>query len=189
MMSQVIAFVFLCIVLAIAAVTDVRRGKVYNWLTYPAMGLGLVYWGVVGSAIDGWGGGGAALGQSATGLAAGLIPFALIRYAGGLGGGDVKLMGAVGAISASWACVLSTAVYALVLAAVMAVAVMIARGLVRRTLGRILGAALQWGARMTAEFPADSPRIAFGLAIAVGGIVAASEQLLGLNTPWAWLNP
>lgn len=183
-MSQTIAFVLLCGVLLIAGATDWCRGKVYNWLTYPAIAVGLLYWTIAGLL-------GAEPGFVAAliGTLAGFVPFTAIYLAGGLGGGDVKLMTAVGALSASWACVLSTTVYALLAAVAMAVVVMIRHGLVRRTLSRLFGAALQAAGRVSPTFPADSPRIPFSTAIALGGILAGGEQLLGWQTPWRWLAP
>jgi len=71
------------------AVTDWRRGKVYNALTYPAALLGLIA--SVFATPPG-------LLMSAAGLGACLLGFGLLWYAGGLGAGDVKLMAAVGAL-------------------------------------------------------------------------------------------
>ena len=42
--AEVIAFALLVLVLAVAAFTDWKTGKVYNWLTYPAIVGGLIYW-------------------------------------------------------------------------------------------------------------------------------------------------
>jgi prepilin peptidase CpaA len=73
----------------VAAVTDVCRFKVYNWLTYPLLALGLVH-GVVS-------GGAAGLGQSVCGLLLG-VALTLPLYAlGGMGAGDVKLLAGIGA--------------------------------------------------------------------------------------------
>lgn len=183
-MTQTIAFGFLAGVLAIAAITDWRKGMVYNWLTYPAMIGGLAYWAVAGAM-----GAQAGLGTAVFGLLAALVPFSAVFLAGGLGGGDVKLMGAVGAISASWQCVLATTVYALIISLAMALFVMIRQGLVRRTLVRLWSIALHTAGRIRPELPSDSPRIAFSVAIALGGMVAAGEQLLSWQTPWRWLAP
>ena len=186
-MPTTIAFVLLAGTLMIAAATDWRSGKVYNWLTYSAMLGGLLYWSAWGLAADG--GHGALEQAMAAGfaLAAGLIPFAVIFALGGLGGGDVKLMGAVGALSASSACVLTTACYAFVIAAGFAVIVMIRRRIVCRTLGRILLAAFAVASRTRPEPFDPGPRIPFAVAVAVGGILAGAEHLLGLTLPWsAW---
>ena len=112
------------------------------------------------------------------------MPFAIFALLGGLGGGDAKLMGAVGALTARWECVLDTTVDALVVAVVLAVVIMIRRRVVTQTLRRVFGAALTLAARVKPDLPADSPRVPFGLAIAIGGAVAAADHLLRLPLPW-----
>jgi Flp pilus assembly protein protease CpaA len=72
-----------------AAISDVRRYRIPNWLTWPAAFLGLVYHAV----FAGWPGVGAAMLGCLIGYSLLLIPYLL----GGFGGGDVKLLGAVGA--------------------------------------------------------------------------------------------
>ena len=172
------AFALLSLTLVICGITDGWSGKVYNVVTYPAMLLGLAYWPVAAATVS-----------VLVAFAAGVVPVAAIRMAGGLGGGDVKLMGAVGALSASWLCVFSTLVYALVIGAAMAIVVMVAAGRVKQTLRRLLGAALAAGARSKPDLPEDSPRIPFGVAIALGGLIAGAEQMLNWQSPWAWLSP
>lgn len=72
-----------------AAVTDATRGKVYNWLTYPAAVAGLIL-SVVAAPP-------APL-ESVVGLGLGLLLFGALRRIGKMGAGDVKLMAAVGAL-------------------------------------------------------------------------------------------
>jgi len=176
-----IVMLILAGVLIPAAVMDVRTGKVFNVLTYSAMIGGLVLSTILGaihgSAING-------LAASALAMFAALLGFGAIRMAGGLGWGDVKLMGAYGAIVASWQCLFSATVYAFVFGAILAVAVMIRHGLVKRTMSRLLGVALTAAARTSAELPDDSPRIPFAVAICLGGLLAAGEYFLGWQTPW-----
>lgn len=180
-MIEWLVMLILAGVLGTAAVTDVRTGKVFNWLTYSAMLGGLVLATVFG-AIDGRPLDG--LASSALAMFGGLLSFGIIRVAGGLGWGDVKLIGAYGAIIASWQCLFSAAVYTFVIGAVMAIAVMIRHGLIRRTMSRLLGVALTTAARTAPNLPDDSPRIPFAVAICIGGLLAAGEYLLGWQTPW-----
>ena len=81
---------FLVGVLTIAAVFDIRKRIIPNWLT----GLGLV----LGIVANVWSTGLVGLRESLLGLAVGfgvMLPGYLI---GGLGGGDVKLMAAIGSM-------------------------------------------------------------------------------------------
>lgn len=183
--GNVMVMLVLSVVLVTAAVTDWRSGKVYNRLTYSAMLGGIVIWAVLGfvrfGGVSGLGWG--AL-QSFGGLCAGFIPFAILMAMGGLNGGDVKLMGAVGALSASWECVLDTTVYALVVAAVFSIITMVRMGITKRTMQRLIGAAMMAGARVKAEIPQDSPKVPFAVAVCVGGLVAAADCLFGISPPW-----
>lgn len=79
----------LLIFLAVAAVTDIREHKIYNWNTYPGMVLGAVFNG----GASGWPG----LQDSLTGFAlCGLIMvFCFVLF--NIGGGDVKLIAMMGA--------------------------------------------------------------------------------------------
>jgi prepilin peptidase CpaA len=73
----------------VAAVTDLLRGRIYNWLTLPALLGGLI----AAIATRGWPG----LGDAALGAAAGLIFYGWMFALGVMGGGDVKLLMALGA--------------------------------------------------------------------------------------------
>lgn len=75
---------------AVAAVIDLRSRKIPNWLTFSVTAAGLAgsfwlygWYGALGS-VNGW----------LAGMGIFLLPFLL----GGMGGGDVKMMGAVGAL-------------------------------------------------------------------------------------------
>lgn len=180
-----IAYALLAVVLLIAAITDCRSGKVYNWLTFPAILFGLGFWAAHGL-LSGQAPGFA---QAFTAFLVAAIPFGLIVILGGLGWGDVKLMAAVGAISASWQCVLSTAFYALLLAMLLAIGTMIYKGVARRTLQRLLSALLLYAGRQKVVVNTqDSPRIPFGLAVSVAGLIAGAEVLLHWQHRWSWIS-
>ena len=82
-----------CITL-VAAVIDVRTRRIPNWFTVPVLAGGLIFHTVTG----GWGGLLTALGGFVTGFGILLVLWLM----GGGGGGDVKLMGAVGAWLGAW---------------------------------------------------------------------------------------
>jgi prepilin peptidase CpaA len=81
--GSVVLFTLLCLV------TDVRSRRIPNWLTVPAFGLGLA----AHTAAGGFSGLQTSLGGFATGFG---ILFVLWLFGGG-GGGDVKMMSALGA--------------------------------------------------------------------------------------------
>jgi prepilin peptidase CpaA len=74
----------------LAAFDDLRRNVVSNWINAFACLAGLLY-----HAIDhGWAG----LGQAVAGSLLGLVVFLVFYWLGAMGGGDVKLMAAFGAL-------------------------------------------------------------------------------------------
>lgn len=87
---DVFLIIFLSAVLIVASVNDLRFQKIPNLLTYPAMAVALVYHFMI-NGLDG-------LLFSAGGLALGIAILIIPYLMGGMGAGDAKLMGAVGAI-------------------------------------------------------------------------------------------
>lgn len=78
------------VVAMVAAVWDIRTRRIPNWLTLSTILAGLAMHGVVGGARD-----------MSIALVAALVGggiFAIFFIAGGMGGGDVKLMAAIAAI-------------------------------------------------------------------------------------------
>jgi len=101
---------------AVAATIDLKLRKIPNWLTFSATAAGLA-----GSFyLFGWDG---AL-VSAKGWLAGMAVFLLPFLMGGMGGGDVKLMGAIGALKGTWF-VLETALFTALYGGLMALALLI----------------------------------------------------------------
>ncbi len=85
-------------VAGIAAVWDWRTGEIPNWLTLGGVVAGLLGNFVLGFRTGGLAEGGAAIGSSFLGiLACGLVPMLMYRV-GGIGGGDLKLLFALGAL-------------------------------------------------------------------------------------------
>ena len=77
------------IVVAVATVTDLRSRRIPNWLVLPFL--------IAGFAVSGLQQGLNGLMHSAEGLVVGAALFGLLCLMGGMGMGDVKLCGAIGA--------------------------------------------------------------------------------------------
>ena len=78
-------------VTGVAAYTDVKKGTIPNWLTYPVLVAGPILFWIAFGQQGLWDAG---LGL----LACGLVPFAMWR-SGGMGGGEVKLLAGLGALT------------------------------------------------------------------------------------------
>jgi prepilin peptidase CpaA len=180
-----IAIVGVCLA---ATVTDLRTGRIPNALTASAMLAGLVFWLVAGLAtgkglVSHEGVIAGTVTASFLGLLCGLIPFAILVMLGGLGGGDMKLMGAIGAWSASWRIVLDTTVYALLAGALIAIVLMVQHKRVKLTLARLAGIAATGGKAVEPDDDATAPKVPFAAAALVGVAIAGAEHMLRLWPP------
>jgi len=177
---QWLAWSVLAPVLVAAGVCDLRRGVVYNWLTYPAIVAGLVLGAVEGAAagdtLDG-------LTNHAVGLGFGFGVLFVAYLLGGMGGGDVKLMGAVGALLGwrDWAA-LEAMFYSFLAGLAIGVIVVIWRGQAGAVLRRM------WMAIRILPLPTatldeatgtPTYRVPFGFAVCVGTLWYLAEELAG----------
>jgi prepilin peptidase CpaA len=138
-----------------ACVTDVRSRRIPNLLTFGAAAAAVIFH----AGVDGVAGFGTAIG----GWVAGTVLFLPFFVLGGMGAGDVKLLGALGAWlgprEALW-----VAMYASLAGGVMAVAVALARGY-----WFLVGPQPMPG--LTLE-RSEGPRLAYALPIFAGAVVA-----------------
>jgi len=159
-----------------AGFTDLRWRRIPNWLTYPAAPIAVVLHAIAGRWPE------ARL--SLEGLALGLgllLPFVLLRS---LGGGDWKLVGALGAFF-GWHRLIDVLVATLLINALMAIVLIIAKKRTWRTLrniGRLIAAffRLHLPAKdLTIDNP-EAIKVPFGVAAAVGVL---------LYVAWHWQGP
>jgi len=160
----------LAAVLVAASVTELKAGKIYNWLTYPAILAGLAF-GAVRGAVEGgsaWDG----FVNHALGFALAFGVLFLAYLLGGMGGGDVKLMGAVGAFL-GWPAALYATFYSFLVGAALGLVLMVWRGQTRSVLRR-LGVAVRLlpvpGVRPEEAIPPGSVQVPFGLAACIGSV-------------------
>jgi prepilin peptidase CpaA len=111
----------------LAAASDVRSGTIPNRLTYPAVMLGL--------AVGAWPGAGPSFASSALGLAIALLPALALFAAGAIGGGDAKLLAAIGAL-VGWPLILEVLFFSVVAGGALALCTIVAKG---RTLAVLRG--------------------------------------------------
>jgi len=169
-MSKELILLSLALALAVAAaIIDVRQRRIPNWLTYPAMAIGVVLRGV----LFGWRG--VTSGLAGWALLGGVM---LLFYAvRAMGAGDVKLLAAIGALAgprAGFGVLLATAICGGILAILYA----LYRGQMRATLknlGSVMWFHARSGFRAHPELNLDNPatlRMPYGLAIAAGTLYA-----------------
>jgi len=143
---------------AVAAFWDLRTKRIPNWLTLPAILLGLAVNAVLSGAAGLW----ASFLGTAVGAALLLVPFAM----GGMGAGDVKMLAAVGAIAGPRV-VFHSFLYGAIAGGLVAAALLAGRFyLFRGRPARGAGSAARAGARgrFTETFP-------YGIAIFAGTVV------------------
>jgi prepilin peptidase CpaA len=165
---EVVRIVVLAVVVS-AAIIDLKTRRIPNLLTFGAAAAAAAFYLISGgpralltTAIAGW----------ATGIAL-FLPMFLLR---GMGAGDVKLLGAVGAwlgpAGAVWA-----ALYSVLAGGVIALVVGALHGYLGTAFRNLWGLIAFWRAVGVRPQPgltiddAASPRLAYGVAIAAGAAV------------------
>jgi prepilin peptidase CpaA len=172
---------FLSGVLVVAVIQDLRFQRIPNVLTYPAMVVALAYHsitlGLIGTLFS--------AGGLVLGIAILIVPFLM----GGMGAGDAKLMGAVGAVVGAngvFVAFLFTAivggVYALI---VLLMNRQYSRGLIARhsTTAKTLAFTGQF-IPISDKAEKKKPKLCYGVAIALGTFIYMFLELSG----HMWIN-
>jgi len=149
-------------VLIVACYTDLSVKKVYNWTTLPGMLLGLT----LHAGLQGMQG----FMDSLLGCGLGLVVFGTAYLMGGMGGGDVKLAGAIGALGgvslSFW-----SIVYSGFIGGIMALVLLVWQGKLRRG----TSAAVQGLLRLKSPDPEHvrlKGEVPYGVAMVVGTFLA-----------------
>jgi len=163
----------MAIMVLIAVTTDVRSGKIYNWVTVSGAAVGLIL-NVVGDGLPG-------AATSLLGLALGFVVFLVSSVFGRiLGGGDIKLLMAIGAIQgpAFLAYTLAAMAFA---GGLLAVGVALWHGDLLPSLRRLYNGLFM---RAVAKIPVDiaqskaTTRLPYAIPIALGSFAAVYFTML-----------
>lgn len=171
----------LLLLVLVAALTDVWKGLIYNWLTLPVILIGLV----LATYQGGWAGTAASIFGVFIGGGLLFIPFIF----GAMGGGDVKLMAAIGALMGPYF-TLETLVVSILAGGCMGLVLMIARGKLLPTLKWYTGCLKAFfmviSYKGTAFSLPKSPEVGtapFGVSILIGAAVAFRYDVLAYVWP------
>ena len=157
------------VVATIAVVWDLSTRRIPNLLTFGAALVALLTHAYLG----GWTG----LGMSLAGWVVGVAFFFPLFALGGMGGGDVKLLGAIGAwlgpIAVIW-----VGLFTGIAGGVMALAVAGFSGYLRQALRNVWGLLLYWRVagvqplpELTLSSPSRAPRLAYAVPVLTGLMV------------------
>jgi prepilin peptidase CpaA len=160
---------------SIAAATDIRSRRIPNWLTYSGMLLGVGYHTTVNGAQGFFFGAG--------GLFLGLALLIVFYLAGGMGAGDVKLMGAVGALLGPKG-VFITFIFTALVGGIYAILLLLLRFRVSGTVIQLstMFSSLRCGTSLTAAPVGTSGKttvLNYGVAIAIGVVLSIIWKLYG----------
>lgn len=164
---QALPLLAVLVVTAIAAVTDLRHGVIPNRLTLCAFVVA-----VVGHA---WWGGWAGFGFAWLGAGACAVVPLLLFVRGGMGGGDVKLLAAIGAMVGTMQG-LRIQLYAYLLAGFYSCGCLAYRGRLFSTIGSALR--LLWPAAWSRGRPSMSVADELAQTVRLGGVIAVASVLV-----------
>jgi prepilin peptidase CpaA len=155
---------FTAIMLLIATYTDLKRREIPNELVVAGMVFGLTLWGLT-TGLSG-------LGSSFLGFITGFVLFLILAVTGGMEMGDVKLMGALGALT-GWPVIISAVIHVVISGFVFAILWVIIEGNLLRTLKNLKIMMVSWilpkRKRVTLD-KLETSTLPYGVAIAMGGI-------------------
>jgi len=174
-METILLIVGLAVGLLVAAWVDVRAGRIPNWLTFPLASFGLL----VHTVNNGWDG----LVFSFSGLFLGMGFLMFFYIKGGMGAGDVKLLGAIGAIVGPLHVFYAFA-FAAILGGLYSLAMMMMLGGMRQTWERVL--VLFTTLKVTKSMPAApnvgvaEPKLRYALVLGLGTVITQTLFFYGM---------
>jgi prepilin peptidase CpaA len=169
-------FFYLISLLLIAAVWDLRFHKIPNWLTFPSMIVAIFYHSVSG--------GTAGFLFSLLGVGAGMAFFIIPYSMGGMGAGDVKLMGAIGGVLGVRG-ILQASLWTALVGGLYALALLIYHSYVNKATRPSLFTVCPYTSEktvpVTTGVTGKKPCLCYGIAIAVGTLLSMVVKIPGIS--------
>ena len=162
------------LVASLGAANDLHSARIPNWLTYSGLAAALA----LRFGFAGWAG----LKSGCQGMLVAGVLFFILFAMGAMGGGDTKLMTAIGAWSGQER-VLAVVIAAALAGGVLAIISMILRpglGQLFRNLAELIRFRLTSGLRPHPDLNVSQPgthRVPFGVAIAMGTLICAGNTI------------
>ncbi len=157
-------------IMAHATYTDLKRREIDNETVLIGMAAGLL--------LGFLAGGGRGLGFAAGGLVLGFVVFFIMGLTGGMEAGDIKLMGAVGALS-GWPGILSALLHVVIAGFFLAILWVVIEGRLGHTLKNLWIMITSWilpkRRRISLE-ELETTALPYGVAIAVGTLWTLAAQ-------------
>ena len=156
----------LFLLISYCSYTDLKFRKIYNHITLPAVVIGIG----LNSYLWGWKG----LEYSMAGFLIGFLILIIFFWVGGLGGGDIKLLAAIGALK-GYPFILYATFYAILVGGILAIVVLVKNGSLFCCLKNILYQIWFFflpGHSRAPKHPVLNHQIPFGLAICLGTLWA-----------------
>jgi prepilin peptidase CpaA len=172
--------IILILMVTACGITDIFHGKIYNPVTYAGILAGFLI-ALLGYGAPTLAGNPVTVPDALFGFLVGFLPFFAVYLIGGVGGGDVKLIAAIGTFKGA-GFISFTMIYALALGAFFGVVVAAFRGQLLPILKRVGYTLLHTvtpGVGPTSYLDKDGPRVNFGFAICLGTLLCLLGQALG----------
>lgn len=174
-MISIVLLVGLAIALILAAYIDVREGRIPNWLTMSLAAFGIA----VNTVSQGWGG----FLSSIEGIALGILCLIFFYIKGGMGAGDVKLLGAIGAVMGPYLVVYVFG-FAAILGGLYSLAMLMAQGGIRYTWDRVVLLLQTLRCPAAVLVPQTSgpqePKLRYALVLGLGTVLTQTLTIYGL---------
>ncbi len=175
-LAPIALYVVLSVSLAVSLYTDLRSRLIYDVITFPTLIVALA----IRLALVGWDGP-LGLGSGLLGAAVALGVFLLPALLDGMGMGDVKLAGAIGAVL-GWERIVSALLFIALAGGVFALVVMIRSGSLGRTLRNVCSLLLRpFAVRRRGGADEAGVLLPYGVAIVAG---TACSLFLGDGGGW-----